>query len=109
MCSCYHQGKLTFQTEPNKQSNSQITTNVNTSGTSSKAKKKDLSLGLETVLGQVWVGDTHKATCILANYMKVLKGKTSKITRNLSCMIEARASNNLPMGIVVHRTMVTPN
>ena len=78
-------------------------------GLAPKLKKKDLSLGLETVLGQVWVGDTHKAICILANSMKVLKGKTSKITRHLSCMIEARASNNLPMGIVVNRTMVTPN
>ena len=55
------------------------------------------------MLGQVWVGNTHQAICILANSMKVLKGKTSKITQRLSCMIEARASNNLPMGIVVNQ------
>ena len=78
-------------------------------GLGPKLKKKDLSLGLETVLGQVWVGNTHEAICILANSMKVLKGQTSKISQHLSCMIEARASNNLPMGIVVNRTMVTPN
>ena len=41
--------------------------------------------------------------------MKVIKGKTSKITQHLSCVIEARVSNNLPMVIVVNRTMVTPN
>ena len=41
--------------------------------------------------------------------MKVLKGKTSKITQHISCMIEAGASNNLPMGIVINRTTVTPN
>ena len=61
------------------------------------------------MLGQVWVGNTHEAICIPANSMKVLKGKTSKITQHLSCMVEAKASNNLPMGIVVNRTMVTPN
>ena len=49
------------------------------------------------------------AICIPANSMKVLKGKTSKITQCLSCMIEARAGNNLPMGIVVNRNMVNPN
>ena len=64
---------------------------------------------METVLGQVWVGNIHKAICIPANSMNVLKGRTSKITWRLSCMIEARATNNLPMGIVVNKTMVTPN
>ena len=77
MCSFYHQSKLTSQTEFN---NSQSTTNINTSGISSEAKKKDSSLGSDTVLGQVWVGNTHEAICILANSMKVIKGKTSKIT-----------------------------
>ena len=44
----------------------------------------------------------------MANSVKVLKGKTSKIAHRLSYMIEARSQNNLPMGIVVNRTMVTP-
>ena len=41
--------------------------------------------------------------------MKVVQGRTSRITRQLSCMVEARACNNLPRGIVVNRTMFTPN
>ena len=40
--------------------------------------------------------------------MKVVKGKTSKITRRLSCMIDARSQHNLPMGIMVNWTTVTP-
>ena len=45
----------------------------------------------------------------MANSAKVLQGKTEKITHCLTCMVEARAVNNLPMGLVVNRTMVTPN
>ena len=40
--------------------------------------------------------------------MKVVHGKTNKVTQRLSCMVEARACHNLPRGIVVNRTMVTP-
>ena len=40
--------------------------------------------------------------------MKVVKGKTSKIPQQLSCMTEARSQNNLPMGIMVFLAMVTP-
>ena len=41
--------------------------------------KKGLSPGSERVLGQVWVGSQYEAICILANSVKVVKGKTSKI------------------------------
>ena len=37
--------------------------------------KKDPSLGLEIILGQVWVGNTHEAICIPANSMKVINDK----------------------------------
>ena len=47
MCSFYHQGKLSSQSQSSNQINSQSTTNVNTSGITSKAKRKDLSPGLE--------------------------------------------------------------
>ena len=57
----------------------------------------------------MWVGSIHEAICIPANSVKVLQGKTEKITHRLMCMVEARAVNNLPMGLVVNRTMVTPN
>ena len=41
--------------------------------------------------------------------MKVVQGRTNRITQQLSCMVEARACNNLPRGVVVNRTMFTPN
>ena len=108
MCSHYHQGKLQVQT--GSASQIQVSSiNVSSSEISSEAKEKDLSPGLEMTLGQIWVGNTHQPMCILANSVKVVQGKTSKITKCLSCMAEAKSSNNLPMNIVVNRTMVTPS
>ena len=107
MCSFYHQGKLlTPQTQSENQTNLG-SFDINTLGISFEVKSKDPSQ--ESVLGQVWVGNAHQAICILANSMKVLQGKTNKITWWLSCMVEARASNNLPRGVVVNRTMITPS
>ena len=40
--------------------------------------------------------------------VKVVEGKTNKITRCLACMVEGRDIHNLPMGVMVNRTMVTP-
>ena len=40
---------------------------------------------------------------------KVVTGRTNKITKCLTCMVESCNNNNLPMGVVVNRTMVTPN
>ena len=108
MCSFYHQGKLLEQ--PQALSANQIHSgpiNINTSEISSEVRNQDLSQ--ESVLGQVWVGNAQKAICILANSMKVVQGRTKKIIRRLSCMVEARACNNLPRGVVVNRTMFTPN
>ena len=108
MCSFYHQGKLSEQ--PQALSANQIHSgpiNINTSKISSKVRNQDLSQ--ESVLGQVWVGNAQQAICIPANSMKVVQGRTNKITRWLSCMVEARACNNLPRGVVVNRTMITPN
>ena len=80
MCSFYHQGKLSLpQTQSASQPNSE-SINVNTLEISSKVIKEDPSLGLGSVLGQVWVGNAHEAICIPANSMKVLQGKTNKIT-----------------------------
>ena len=57
----------------------------------------------------MWVGTTHEPICIPANSVKVVQGKTKKIISHLLCMVEASATNNLPFGIVVNRTMVIPN
>ena len=56
----------------------------------------------------MWVGITHEPICIPANSVKVVQGKTDKIMRRLTCMVESRDVNNLPMGVVVNRTMITP-
>ena len=78
-------------------------------GISSRDERENPSSSSDAVLGQVWVGSTREAICIPANCMKVLQGRTNKITQRLSCMVEARECNNLPLGLVVNRTMVTPN
>ena len=100
----YHQERLKVQTEQEGQD----TTNVSSSGISSE-DKKDPTKGLDTTLGQVWVGDSHQPFCIPKNLAKVVIGKTDKITKHLTCMVESCDNNNLPMGVVVNRTMVTPN
>ena len=56
----------------------------------------------------MWVGVTHEPICILANSVKVVQGKTNKITRHLTCMVESRDINNLPMGVIANRAMITP-
>ena len=62
----------------------------------------------DNILGQVWVGVENKPICIPANSVKIVQGKTNKITRRLTCMVEGRDVCNLPMGVVVNRAMVTP-
>ena len=56
----------------------------------------------------MWVGITHEPIFIPANSVKVVQGKTDKITRHLTCMVESRDINNLPMGVIVSRAMITP-
>ena len=110
MCSFYHQGKLSSsQTRSADQNLNLDSIKVNTLGISSGSERKNLSSGSDAVLGQVWVGSTHAAICIAANSMKGLQGKTNKNTQRLSCMVEAGECNNLPLGVMVNRTMVTPN
>ena len=104
-CTFFHQERLNAQAK----SESQDSTNVSFSGISSEGKKKDLTKELVTTLGQVWVGESHQPLCIPANSAKVVTGKTDKITKCLVCMVKSCNSSNLPMGVVVNRTMVTPN
>ena len=60
------------------------------------------------MLGQVWVGEYHQAICIPANSAKILTGKMNKIQKKYSCLIEPREINNLPLGVVVNRIIITP-
>ena len=104
-CTFFHQERLKAQAKPE----SQDTTNVSSSGISLEGKKKNLTKESVTTLGQVWVGESHQPLCIPTNSAKVVTGKTDKITKHLACMVESCNSSNLPMGVVVNRTMVTPN
>ena len=71
MCTLYHQGKAQAQsvsfTSNSLQSNSISGSSIpiTTSEINVEIKGKDLSLGSETVLGQVWVGSPYKAICIV--------------------------------------------
>ena len=67
-----------------------------------KLKKKVPNFGSDNILGQIWVGINNDLICIPANSVKVVEGKTSKITRCLTCMVEGRDIHNLPMVVVVN-------
>ena len=62
----------------------------------------------DNMLGQVWVGEYHQAICIPANSAKIPTGKTNKIQKKYSCLIEPKEINDLPLGVMVNRTMVIP-
>ena len=107
MCSFYHQGKLS-ESNQTQAANQTTSGTININSSRINAEVEDTNPGQESVLGQVWVGNTCWDICILANSMKVMQGRTNKVTWQLSCMVEARVCHNLPRGIVVIRTMITP-
>ena len=104
LCSHYHQSKLLDGPSASLNSNN---INVSTSAISA-ADDKVPNSDSDNILGQVWVGVENKPICIPANSVKVVQGKTNKITRRLTCMVEGRDVCNLPMGVVVNQAMVTP-
>ena len=106
MCTLYHQSKGQSIQSDSHTSNSEI--QATTANINCNLITKDLD-SQDAILGQVWIGDPHKVICIPANSVKVIEGKTSKKARRLSCMIEARSQHNLPLGVVVNRTAVTPS
>ena len=85
MCTLYHQGKAQTQAVSSTSNSMQSYSisgsiiPVTTSEISFKINKEDLSPGLETILGQVWVGSPYKAICILANSVKVVKAKLPRL------------------------------
>ena len=106
LCSHYHQSKLLDG--PSTLVNSS-NINVSTSGISSCATDNKVpSSGSDNILGHVWVGVDNKPICIPANSVKIVQGKTNKIIKRLTCMVEGRDIHNLPMGVIVNRVMVTP-
>ena len=106
LCSHYHQSKLLDGPSTLVSSNN---INVSSSGISScETDSKVPSSGSDNILGQVWVRVDNKPICIPANSVRIVQGKTNKITKHLTCMVEGRNIHNLPMGVVVNRAMVTP-
>ena len=96
LCSHYHQSKLLDGPSTSVNSSN---INVSTSGISScETDSKVPSFGSDNILGQVWVGVDNKPICIPANSVRVIQGKTNKITKRLTCMVEGRDIHNLPMG-----------
>ena len=84
MCTLYHQGKVQVEsvthTSNNSQSNSTQSNSVHvtTSQVNFHTTQEDLSLDLDAILGQVWVGSPYQNICILTNSVKVVQGKTCK-------------------------------
>ena len=106
LCSQYHQSKLLDGPGTSVSSNA---INVSLSGISScETESKVTSSGSDNILGQIWVRVDNTPICIPANSVRVVQGKTNKITRCLTCMVEGRDVHNLPMEVVVNRAMVTP-
>ena len=58
-------------------------------GLALRPNKKDPSSKSDTTLGQLWVGDSHQPLCIPANSAKVVSGKTNKITKHVSCVVQS--------------------
>ena len=77
--SHYHQSKLLDGPSTSVNSSN---INVSTSGISScETDNKVPSSGSDNILGQVWVGVHNKPICIPANSVKIVQGKTNKITK----------------------------
>ena len=95
LCSHYHQSKLLDGPDI-----SSTTSNINVSTSAiSSADDQVPNSDSNNILGQVWVGIDNKPICIPANSVKVVQGKTNKIMRRLTCMVEGRDVCNLPMGV----------
>ena len=85
-------------------------TNVSTRNVT--ASFKGMDFGEASPVARVMIGDAHRPLCIPANsgitvsaHVKALKGRLPKDTELL---IENDGPNNLPQGLVVNSTMVTP-
>ena len=97
MCSLYHQGKLSES--PQTHSASQIPSgsiNINTSRIN--AEVKETNPGQESVLGQVWVGNTCQAICIPANSVKVMQGRLTRSPGSFHVWLRLEFAINFPGG-----------
>ena len=55
------------------------------------------------------VGDRYHPTCIPANSSKTIIGKVPKVDRKLTYLVEKTEDSNLPIGVGINNTLVTPS
>ena len=60
-------------------------------------------------MGRVSIGDTRNPICIPTNSSKTVIGQTARVNRKKSFMVESTESSNLPSGVGVNNTLVTPS
>ena len=59
--------------------------------------------------GQVTMGDKRHPMCIPANSSKTIIGKVPKVDQKLTYLVEKTEDSNLPIGVGVNNTLVTPS
>ena len=74
----------------------------------SKKKCRVNTENLGGFAGRVTMGDTKNPMCILANSSKTIVGKTPRVDRKLTYMVESTEDSNLPIGVGINNTLVTP-
>ena len=55
------------------------------------------------------VGDKHHPMCIPANSSKTIIGKVPRVDRKSTYLVEKTEDSNLPIGVGVNNTLVTPS
>ena len=74
-----------------------------------KKKFKRHSGDLGGFAGLVTMGDKHNPMCIPANSSKTIIGKVPRVDRKLTYLVEKTEDSNLPIGVRVNNTLVTPS
>ena len=74
-----------------------------------KKKCKNYSGDLGGFAGRVTVGDKHHPMCIPANSSKTIIGKVPRVDRKSTYLVEKTEDSNLPIGVGVNNTLVTPS
>ena len=55
------------------------------------------------------MGDKKNPTCIPANSSKTIIGKVPRVDWKLTYLVEKTEDSNLPIGVRVNNTLVTPS
>ena len=58
--------------------------------------------------GEISVGDSKNPTCTPANSSKTVLGRALKVNHKKSFMVESAETSNLPLGVGVNNTLVSP-